>query len=105
MYRFLTFMKLKPRFHMDPNAPHCYSVLPSLPDTIPAQGYLCGLQCLHLCWEQDLGGPEHWDIHSQQCASCSEQCGVGTGCDSDGTCQHQDWELIRTKERCDALWW
>lgn len=55
MDRFLTFMKLKPRFHMDPNAPHCYSVLPSLQGTIPAESYLCGSQCLHLCWEQDQG--------------------------------------------------
>lgn len=43
-------MKLKPVFYMDPNAPHCYRLLPSVPGTVPAQGYLYGLQCLQLCW-------------------------------------------------------
>lgn len=41
MDRFLTFMELKPRFYMDPDGPHFYSLLPSLPGTGPAQGYSC----------------------------------------------------------------
>lgn len=55
MDSFLTFMKLKPRFYEDPKAPHCSSLLPPVPGTVPAQGYLCGLQCQQLCWEQDQG--------------------------------------------------
>lgn len=68
---------------MDPKAPRCYSLLPSLPGTVPAQmSHLCGRLCLQLCWELDLdqGFPSSrmYTASSTQAAAkrCSEQHGA-----------------------------
>lgn len=81
--RFLISMEVKPRFYKDPDVTvcYCYSLLPSVPGTAPAQGYLCGSQCLQLCWgqEQAFLSIGMCTVNSVQGTTkwCSEQCGAG----------------------------
>lgn len=56
---------------MDPKAPSCYSLLPSLPGTIPVQNESLGWSAvLTPVLGAEPGVPEQQDVHSQQYASC-----------------------------------